>query len=83
MGFKPQRRRARFKQSMVFGITINIILFFLKCFTLLFISPVQQFSDLDQMFVVEREELELGRVLGRGAFGEVYAGKLKRVGWSP
>lgn len=35
---------------------------------------------MDPNFVVTDETLHLGKLLGEGAFGKVYAGELRRVG---
>ena len=37
------------------------------------------FHDLDPNFVVDDEMVYLDKVLGKGAFGKVYAGELRRV----
>ena len=37
------------------------------------------FHDLDPSFVVNDETLHLDKLLGKGAFGQVYAGELRRV----
>ena len=40
---------------------------------------LQVFHDLDPNFVVDDEMVYLDKVLGKGAFGKVYAGELRRV----
>ena len=40
----------------------------------------QVFHDIDPNFVVDDETLYVDKLLGKGAFGQVYAGELRRVG---
>ena len=41
---------------------------------------IQVFHDIDPNFVVDDETLYVDKLLGKGAFGQVYAGELRRVG---
>ena len=40
---------------------------------------LKMFHDLDPNFVVDDEMVHLDKLLGKGAFGKVFAGELRRV----